>query len=73
MRRQSTTSFWKASALDLDEIIVKWRHAPYGTSEDQVQVSQQMQVTNEWQHRSTNDRRHLNQIAALKSTKSVFS
>ena len=52
-------------------IIVKWRHAPYGTSENQIQFSQQMQV-HEWQHRSINDRAAFNQIAALKSTKSRF-
>jgi hypothetical protein len=44
--RRRTDLFAKASALDREEIIVKWRHAPYGTSEDQIQFSQQMQVTN---------------------------
>jgi hypothetical protein len=61
----------KACALDLEDIIVKWRHALYGMSEDQIQFSQQMQVTNGNFALPTTGRR-LIKIAALKSTKSRF-
>ena len=36
VERRGTDLFAKACALNLDDIIIKWRHAPYGTSENQI-------------------------------------
>jgi hypothetical protein len=76
VERRGTDLLAKACALDLQDIIVKWRHAPNGMSENHIQFSQQMQVTNgnialPTTGRRLSKSRHLNQRRADKTLRGL--